>query len=378
MINFNIPYVDKKAKDYLGNVLDGNHHSGNGYYSKECVNFFSNRFGFENSLLTTSCTDALEMAAILSDVGPGDQVIVPSYTFVSTANAFALRGVELVFADSSIDNPNIDVESLESLITAKTKAIVVVHYAGVSCDMFKIQELCRKYSLYLIEDAAQAISSFYTSNGITRPLGTFGDLATFSFHETKNISCGEGGLLVVNNEKLVRRAEIIWEKGTDRSAYFRGEVDKYGWVDIGSSYLPSEFNAAVLYAQLEKLDWIQKIRLRIWNNYFLGLETWAIQNGVRMPIIPKYASNNAHMFYLVFDSELTRDYFISELKIKGVQSVFHYQSLHKSKFFKEKYRGAELPNSDMYSSCLVRLPLYVGLDEAIVINKILEINIVRG
>ena len=375
MINFNKPYTTGQELEFIQDVVNGTHHSGNGKYTKLCTEYFRNNFGFPKCLLTTSCTDALEMAAILSEIEKDDEVIVPSYTFVSTANAFALRGASIVFADSSIDNPNIDVESLESLITAKTKAIVVVHYAGVSCDMFKIQELCRKNSLFLIEDAAQAISSFYISNGMTRPLGTFGDLATFSFHETKNISCGEGGLLVVNNEKLVHRAEIIWEKGTDRSAFFRGEVDKYGWVDIGSSYLPSEFNAAVLYAQLEKLNWIQKIRLKKWNSYFLGLETWGIQNGVRMPIIPKYASNNAHMFYLVFDSELKRDYFISELKIKGVQSVFHYQSLHKSKFFKEKYRGAELPNSDMYSSCLVRLPLYVGLDESIVINKILEINI---
>jgi len=264
MIPFNKPYLTGKEAHYLYHAVYSGKISGNGMFTQKCHNFFVQRYGFKKCLLTTSCTDALEMAAILIDIKQGDEVIMPSYTFVSTANAFVLRGATIVFADSGASNPNIDAEKLESLITPKTKAIVPVHYAGIACDMDKIMALAEKYNLFVIEDAAQAIDSYY--NG--RPLGSIGHLAAFSFHETKNIISGEGGMLVINDERFFRRAEIIWEKGTNRAEFFRGEVNKYGWVDIGSSFLPSEIIAAFLYAQLENLDDIQLKRKSIWNKYY--------------------------------------------------------------------------------------------------------------
>ena len=362
-IPFNKPHLTGKEVHYMYEAVNTGKISGNGLFTQKCQTFFEERYGFKKSLLTSSCTDALEMAAILCDIQPGDEVIMPSYTFVSTANAFVLRGAKIVFADSMATNPNIDADKIESLITPKTKAIVPVHYAGIACDVEKIMELAGKYNLYVVEDAAQAIDSFYTfSDGTQKALGSIGHLAAFSFHETKNIISGEGGMLAVNDDRFIHRAEIIWEKGTNRSSFFRGEVDKYGWVDVGSSFLPSEITAAFLWAQLEELDFIQNARKAIWNSYFEGLRDWANDKQVGLPQIPKNATNNAHMFYLVCPSQEFRDQLIASLKAKNIHVVFHYQSLHKSPFYKEKHDGRELIESDRYTDCLVRLPMWVGLD----------------
>jgi dTDP-4-amino-4,6-dideoxygalactose transaminase len=334
------------------------------------------KFGFKKCLLTTSCTDALEMAAILINIEPGDEVIMPSYTFVSTANAFVLRGAKIVFADSRIDHPGIDEASLAALITPKTKAIVPVHYAGVACDMDVIMELAHKHHLYVIEDAAQAIDAYYTGkDGIKKPLGSIGHLAAFSFHETKNIMSGEGGMLVINDDAFAARAEIIREKGTNRSAFFRGEIDKYGWVDMGSSFLPSDILAAFLFAQLENLELIQNRRKEIWDQYALALQPLASAGKLRLPYLPNFASNNAHMFYVVCASLSEREALINKLKGVGVLSVFHYLSLHKSPFYTDKHDGRELPISDHYSDCLLRLPMYFELsvaEQSLITSSILD------
>lgn len=370
-IPFNKPYFTGNETKYIEDAVNSGHISGNGKYTKLCHHFFEEKYGFKKSLLTTSCTDALEMAAILLDIQPGDEVIAPSYTFVSTVNAFILRGAKVVFVDSRSDHPGMDEDAIEALITTKTKAIIPVHYAGVACHMDKIMDLAAKYKLFVVEDAAQAIDSFYTGkDGIERPLGSIGHLAAFSFHETKNIISGEGGMLVVNDDRFADRAEIIWEKGTNRSAFFKGEVDKYGWVDIGSSFLPSEIIAAFLWAQLENLDRIQTRRKEIWNCYLIELKKWAKQNSIQLPKIPNSASNNAHMFYLVCSSQLERDSLISNLKLKNVNAVFHYQSLHRSPYFMVKHDGRKLPNSDRYSECLVRLPFYFELEPYNVIKEL--------
>lgn len=341
--------------------------SGNGKYTKLCQTFFEQRYGFKKSLLTTSCTDALEMAAILIDIQAGDEVILPSYTFVSTANAFVLRGAKLIFADSMADNPNMDAATIEPLITQKTKAIVPVHYAGVACDMDAIMALANKHGLWVVEDAAQAIDSFYTNaKGEKKALGSIGHLAAFSFHETKNIISGEGGMLAINDDKFIERAEIIWEKGTNRSAFFRGEVDKYGWVDVGSSFLPSETIAAFLWAQLENLELIQSRRKEIWQQYQLQLTEWAAKHGVMLPNIPTYATNNAHMFYLVLPNLVFRTKVIDALKAEGVLAVFHYISLHSSPFYKAKHDGRLLSQSDRFTDTLVRLPMYYELSNEMV------------
>jgi dTDP-4-amino-4,6-dideoxygalactose transaminase len=300
------------------------------------------------------------MAAILAEITPGDEVIVPSYTFVSTANAFVLRGAKIIFADSGTDNPNIDVNKIENLITKKTKAIVIVHYAGISCNMDKVCELANKYNILVIEDAAQALDSFYKE----KPLGGFGHLSAFSFHETKNVISGEGGMLVINDDKFIRRAEIIWEKGTNRAEFFRGMVNKYGWVDIGSSFLPSEIVAAFLYAQLENLEKIQQKRKHLWDIYYKNLSALGDRNLLSMPYIPEYASNNAHMFYILCNDEKTRNELLDHLKANGILAVFHYLSLHKSPFYADKYQGGELPNSDKYTNRLIRLPLFYELQDS--------------
>ena len=342
---------------------------------KSASSFFEERYGFGKCLLTTSCTDALEMAALLIDVQPGDEVIIPSYTFVSTANAFVLRGAKIVFADSRKDHPGMDEYSLESLITEKTKAIVPVHYAGIACDMDHIMALADKHNLFVIEDAAQAVESYYTGkNGEMRALGSIGHLAAFSFHETKNIISGEGGMLVVNDDRFVERSEIIWEKGTNRSAFFRGEVDKYGWVDIGSSFLPSDVIAAFLWAQLENLLRIQERRKSHWNQYMEALQTWALSRDIGLPVIPDYATNNAHMFYLVCRDYDQRTALIQHLRDHEIYAVFHYLSLHHSPFYKDRYSGAELPMTEHYAECLVRLPFYYELEPQRVIDCLLEFN----
>lgn len=362
MIPFNKPYLTGKEAHYIYDAVYTGKLSGNGKYTQKCQTFLKEEYGFGKCLLTTSCTDALEMAAILINIEPGDEVIIPSYTFVSTANAFVLRGAKIVFADSHKDHPGMDEDSLESLITDKTKAIVPVHYAGVASDMDKIMEVAKKHNIYVIEDAAQAIDSFYTGkDGVKRALGSIGHLAAFSFHETKNIIAGEGGMLAINDPQFEERAEIIWEKGTNRSAFFRGEVDKYGWVDMGSSFLPSELIAAFLWAQIENIGDIQKVRKNHWDTYYNGLKDWAVANDVAMPSVSEYATNNGHMFYIVCKDAQQRAAIIGKLKNNGVYAVFHYLSLHKSSYYTDKHDGRELTNSDYYSDCLIRLPLFYEL-----------------
>ena len=364
MINFNQPHLTGKEAHYMYEAVYAGKLSGNGTFTKRCQARFEERYGFRKTLLTTSGTDALEMCAMLCDLKPGDEVIVPSYTFVSTALAFLREGAKVVFADSMTRNPNIDAETLEALITPRTKVIVPVHYAGVACDMNAIMSIAEKHNLLVVEDAAQAIDSYYKPHTICtpKPLGSIGHLAAFSFHETKNITAGgEGGLLVVNDERFVRRAEIIWEKGTNRAEFFRGEVNKYGWVDMGSSFLPSEVNAAFLWAQLENLDEIQSKRKKLWDTYHERLLPLAWKGCFSLPDIPDYATNNAHMFYLVLPSLEARTAFIKHLKDNGVAAVFHYLSLHTSEYYKNRHDGRALPQCDRYADCLVRLPLFYDL-----------------
>lgn len=358
-IPFNKPYLTGKEAHYLYQAVSSGKISGNGMFTKKCHDFFEEKYGFKKVLLTTSCTDALEMAAILLDIKEGDEVIMPSYTFVSTANAFVLRGATIIFADSGSENPNLDATKIEALITPKTKAIVPVHYAGIACDMDAIMDIAHRHNLLVVEDAAQAIDSFYKG----RPLGSIGHMAAFSFHETKNIISGEGGMLVINDERFIRRAEIIWEKGTNRAEFFRGEVNKYGWVDIGSSFLPAETTAAFLFAQLESIEDIQQKRKKSWNLYYEQLGPLVAQGHIELPHIPTYATNNAHMFYLLCKTPLDREKLIAMLKSNGILAVFHYLSLHKSQYYTPKYKGSELQMSDYYSDCLVRLPMYYELEK---------------
>ncbi|NGP78142.1 dTDP-4-amino-4,6-dideoxygalactose transaminase [Balneolaceae bacterium YR4-1] len=372
-IPFNKPFLTGDETEYIKKAVESGKISGNGEYTKKCQHFFRERYGFKKCLLTNSCTDALEMTAILANIGEGDEVIMPSYTFVSTANAFVLHGAKIRFIDSREDHPGMDEDKIEEVINEKTKAIVVVHYAGVACDMKKIMHIAEKHNLLVIEDAAQAIDSYFTfSDGTKKPLGSIGHLGCFSFHETKNIISGEGGMLVINEDQFIERSEIIWEKGTNRSAFFRGEVDKYGWVDVGSSFLPSEITAAFLYAQLENLENIQNRRCQIWHQYESGLKRWGESMDIRMPHIPEYATNNAHMFYLVCKNIDHRDKLIYQLKEQGVHAVFHYLSLHKSEFYKDKHDGRHLPWSDRYSDCLVRLPFYYEMEEDVVVDTLTQ------
>jgi len=370
-IPFNKPFLVGNELNYIQNAIERGQLAGNGYYTKKCQEFFQRRYGFKKCFLTTSCTDALEMAAILADVHEGDEVIMPSFTFVSTANAFVLRGAKIVFADSEKDTPNIDLNKVEKLITNKTKVLVVVHYAGIACDMDKALEIANKYNLLLVEDAAQAIDSYYKS----RPLGSFGNLATFSFHETKNIISGEGGMLVVNDERYIKRAEIIWEKGTNRAEFIRGDVNKYEWVDIGSSFLPSELTSAFLYAQLENMDIIQNKRKKIWNYYNEKLKSLEEKGIIRLPKIPSYATNNAHIFYIICKNAETRNKLLADLKKNGILAVSHYISLHLSPYYKTKHDNRNLYYSDFYSDCLIRLPLFFDLrhdEQDYIIDKIFK------
>ena len=384
MIHFNRPYMTGKETEYIRDAVMGGKISGNGEYTKRCQRYFEERYGFRKCLLTTSGTDALEMAAILTGVGPGDEVIVPSYTFVSTALAFLRCGAKVVFADSRADEPNIDAAQIEALVTPRTKVIAPVHYAGCACDMDAIMDIANRHDLLVVEDAAQAVDSYYVPGAgekvpgaeclvpgaqrdshqapstKRRALGSIGHLGCFSFHETKNIISGEGGMLTINDERFIRRAEIIWEKGTNRAEFFRGEVNKYGWVDIGSSFLPTEIVSAFLWAQLEHLDEIQAERKRLWRNYwdfFSGLKSDKFQ----LPKVPAYATNNAHMFYLLFPDLAKRSDFIAKMKAQDILTVFHYLPLHSSAYYRDRHDGRALPNCDRYADTLVRLPLYCGL-----------------
>jgi len=374
MIPFNKPYLTGKETYYIEQAVKSGKISGNGMFTQKCQQFFEERYGFKKCLLTTSCTDALEMAAILCNIESGNEVIIPSNTFVSTALAFVRQGAKIVFADSMTNHPNIDANKIEALITSRTKVIVPVHYAGVSCDMDKIMELADKYNLLVVEDAAQAVDSYYLEqrakskeqrqkNQESRPLGSIGHMAAFSFHETKNIISGEGGMLAINDERFIQRAEIIWEKGTNRAEFFRGEVNKYGWVDIGSSFLPSEVIAAFLWAQIENLENIQNRRKLLWQLYHEGLKPLADKEYFKLPEIPEYATNNAHLFYLVCNSLFERSMLIDYLKENGILAVFHYLSLHSSDYYTSKHDGRELAHCDKFANCLVRLPLFYELKE---------------
>ncbi len=360
-IVFNKPYLTGKEAHYMYQAVYTGKLSGNGVFTKKCQQFFEDKYGFKKAIMTTSGTDALEMAAILCDVKPGDEVIVPSYTFVSSALAFVRQGARIIFADSCNDNPNIDPNKIEELVTDKTKVIVPVHYAGVACDMDKIIDIASRHNLFVVEDAAQAIDSYYKR----KPLGGIGHFGCFSFHETKNVTAGGGGgLLCVNDERFIRRAEIIWEKGTNRSEFFRGMVNKYGWVDTGSSFLPSEINSAFLLAQLEQLDEIQSRRKAIWKMYYDGLKGLAERGFIQLPVIPDYATNNAHMFYFVCRNLEERTKLLAYLKENGILAVFHYLSLHLSEYYKEhSYDIPNLPNCDHFADCLVRLPMYYELKD---------------
>jgi dTDP-4-amino-4,6-dideoxygalactose transaminase len=358
VIPFNKPYLHGRELVYIAQAVASGKISGDGLFTRKCQEHFQRRYKFGRTMLTTSCTDALEMSALLLDIKPGDEVILPSFTFVSTANAFALRGAKLVFADSQSMNPNIDARQIEGLISPATRAIVVIHYAGIACDMDPIMDIGRRRNLPIVEDAAHAIDSFHDG----RPLGGLGTMSTFSFHETKNLTSGEGGMLVINDPALEKRAEVIREKGTNRSAFFRGEIAKYAWIDIGSSFLPSEIVSAYLYAQLEVLDDIQRKRLALWNRYWANLADALPRYGVQLPAIPRFATNNAHMFYLVCASAGERAKLLEYLSIHEVMATFHYQSLHKSPFFVARHDGRQLPNSDRYSDQLLRLPLFYELE----------------
>ena len=368
-IPFNVPYLTGREMVYIVEAFQVHRKtSGNGYFTQLCHRYFGDNYGFDKTLLTTSCTDALEMSSLLAEIQPGDEVIVPAYTFVSTANAFALRGAKLVFADSESDTPNLDVQQVEALITDKTKAVVPVHYAGMAVDMDPLMALAEKQGFYVIEDAAQAITSKYKD----RYLGGIGHFGAFSFHETKNIIAGEGGLLTVNDDRFKDRAEIIWEKGTNRAAFYRGEVDKYGWVDIGSSFLPSEIVAAFLWAQLEQLERIQARRINIWQRYYDQLLPLKQAGKLKLPQVPAYATKNGHLFYVELESIQQRDEVIAALKQADVNAVFHYLALHRSPYFLDKHDGRTLPNADRWADCLLRLPLFYELSDAQV-DRVVEV-----
>lgn len=367
-IPFNKPHLTGKEVEYMRLGVCHGHISGNGRYTKLCQTFFEERFGIKKCLFTTSCTDALEMCALLLDIKPGDEVIVPSFTFVSSALAFARQGAEIVFADSRIDHPGVDESSLESLITNKTKAIVVVHYAGVACDMGAIMEVAKKHGVYVIEDAAQAVASYYNGNA----LGSIGHFSCFSFHETKNVQCGEGGMLGINDTQFIERAEIIWEKGTNRAQFFRGEVNKYEWKDTGSSFLASDMLAAFLWAQLENLEDIQKRRSQIWNWYSDNIEKLLSEFAFTIPALPKYATNNAHMFYVICESLDERSRLIKHLKSQGILAIFHYLCLHRSSHYRKDHANQSLPNCEAYEDRLLRLPLFFDLDLPLLEVRILN------
>lgn len=371
-IPFNKPFVTGKELEYIQQAICNTHLSGNGEFTQKCHAWFQSEIGCCKAFLTDSCTAALEMAAILADIQPGDEVIMPSYTYVSTANAFVLRGGVPVFVDIRPDNLNIDESKIEAAITPKTKVIVPVHYAGVGCEMNTIMEIAQRHQLLVIEDAAQGVASAYKG----QPLGSIGHLAAVSFHETKNVTCGEGGALLVNYPQWCDRAEIIWQKGTNRSQFLRGLVDKYSWVDIGSSYFPSEINAAFLWAQLESAAAITHKRIDIWQQYHQAFAELEAQGKVRRPIIPAECQHNAHMYYLLLPDLDSRTTLIEKLKVCGINAVFHYVPLHLSPAGRKygKPHGDLLLTQEL-SDRLVRLPLWVGMEESVeyVIQQVIAV-----
>jgi len=375
MIPFNKPFIAPKEFDYIRQAVEQNHISGDGFFTKECNRFLENALGVKKALLTTNCTHALEMAALLLNLKEGDEIIVPSFTFVSTINAFVLRGAKPKFVDIRPDTLNIDENLIEAGINERTKAIFVVHYAGVGCEMDAIMDIAQRHNLTVVEDNAHGLFGKYKG----RLLGTFGSLATQSFHETKNFSCGEGGALIINDPALVERAEIIREKGTNRSRFFRGQIDKYSWVDVGSSYLPSDILAGVLLSHFEQADFIQSKRKQLWDSYAEQLSDWAERNSIRLPYIPAYCEQSYHMFYLLMPDLDTRQRFIHFLKDHDIMAVFHYVPLHTAdmgQFF--GHQAGDLPVTEEYSDRLVRLPFYNSMSEAEqqqVINTILTFQV---
>lgn len=391
-IPFNKPYLAGREKEYVLAAIDSGFTKGNGPFARKCHELLERRYGFGKCLLTTSCTDALEMAAILTGVGPGDEVIVPSYTFVSSALAFARQGATIVFADSESATPNIDAAKIESLVTPRTRVIVPVHYAGMACNMDAIMAIAKRHDLLVVEDAAQAVDSFYQTKAKVedeqrnvvnsavrlnpspscRALGSIGHFGCFSFHETKGVYSGEGGVLAVNDERFLRRAEIVWEKGTNRMELVRGEVNKYGWVDVGSSFLPSEMIAAFLYGQLERIDEIQAMRVAAWNAYRAALAPLAGRGLFEIQGIPSYATNNAHMFYLKFRDHALRERFAADMKTRGIGVSAHYLCLHDSKYAKDRGWAAQSPEAERWAETIVRLPLFPGVDAATVAGEIAD------
>ncbi len=374
-IPFNRPCLSGNEYKYIAQAIANGHASGDGPFTRLCNELLEQELQVPKVLLTTSCTHALEMAAILLDCGPGDEVILPSFTFVSTANAFVLRGARVVFADIRPDTMNLDEAQLQPLITSRTKAIVLVHYAGVPCEMDTICAIAARHGIAVVEDNAHALFARYRG----KFTGTFGCLATQSFHETKNVTCGEGGALLVNDPQLVERALIIREKGTNRSQFFRGQVDKYSWVDVGSSYLPSDLLAAFLFAQLEARQEIQKKRRRIWESYQRHLAQWAVENGVRLPVVPAECEQAYHMFYMVLPSLEFRQSLISHLKAQGILSVFHYVPLHSSEMGRKwSARETRCPVTEDVSLRLLRLPFYNDLTEAEQARVVAAVTAFRG
>lgn len=360
-IPFNRPCFSGNERKYIAAAIAAGQISGDGQFTRKCHSFLERKIGVKKAFLTTSCTHALEMAALLLNIEPGDEVIVPSFTFVSTVNAFVLRGAKPVFADIRPDTFNIDENQIARLITARTKAVVPVHYAGVGCEMDAIIRIAKRAGVAIVEDNAHGLFGRYKG----KHLGSFGSLAAQSFHETKNITCGEGGALLVNDAQYIERAEIIREKGTNRSQVFRGQTDKYTWTDIGSSYLPSDLLAAFLWAQLEALDKIQKARRRIWNHYRAGLEEWASNENIRLPVIPPHCEQPYHMFYLLMPSERDRQNLIERLKAKSILAVFHYLPLHLSPMGRKfGARTGDCPVAERISNRILRLPFYNDLDRS--------------
>lgn len=359
-IPYNKPFLTGRELEYIQQAVQQGQISGNGAFTKRCHEWFRKRYGFQHNLLTTSCTDALEMCALLLDIGPRDEVILPAYTFVSTANAFALRGAKLRFADSMAANPNICPNSVEKLITKKTKAIVIVHYGGSACDMERLLQIAKAHNIAIVEDAAHAIDSFYKG----APLGSLGTLGTFSFHETKNIFCGEGGLLVVNDPALWQRAEILWEKGTNRAAFARGETQKYCWIDLGSSFLPPEVTSAFLMSQLEHITEIQAKRVKIWHGYNERVRDLVERGCFSLPEVPEYATVNGHLFAILTRDIEQRDALIDLFEEKLVKAIFHYLPLNESPYFTKGKKPVVLPNARRYAETLVRLPFFYEITES--------------